>query len=93
MRATTLGALCSILIIAGLCYGQNPPFNYLKVNCDAEGFITLAVGEGPFERFFPLGTFFYPTLLRETDGMLGPTQDYANFAFMGGNLVVAPWRP
>ncbi len=93
MRATTVAASCSILIIAGVCYGQNPPFNYLKVSSDTEGFITLAEGEGPYERFFPLGTFFYPTLQPEQDYIKGPVEDYGGFGAMGGNLVVAPWRP
>ena len=93
MRATTITALCIILFNAYLCYGQNPPFNYLKVSSDAEGFITLAEGAGPYERFFPLGTFFYPTLPTQQDHIVGPAEDYAGFGAMGGNLVVAPWRP
>lgn len=93
MAAKTTTLICSILISAGLSYGQNPPFNYLKVASDAEGFITLAEGEGPYERFFPLGTFFYPTLRIQMDHMEGPAEDYAGFGAMGGNLVVAPWRP
>ena len=44
MRATTITALCIILFNGYLCYAQNPPFNYLKVSSDAEGFITLAEG-------------------------------------------------
>ena len=93
MRATTIAALCGVLIIAGLCYGQLPPFNYLKVGSDAEGFITLAEGEGPYERFFPLGTFFYPTLPPQQDHIIGPAEDYDAFANMGGNIIIAPWRP
>lgn len=93
MRATIIAALCGVLIIAGLCYGQLPPFNYLKVGSDGEGFITLAEGEGPYERFFPIGTFFYPTLPRQLDHIIGPAEDYDAFANMGGNLIVAPWVP
>jgi hypothetical protein len=92
MRATTIAALCVILFNAYLCYAQNPPFNYLKVGSDAEGFITLAEGGGPYERFFPLGTFFYPAL----PGVFDTTElqaDYGAFASNGGNLVVAPWDP
>jgi len=93
MRRTIISAVFVLLYIPGLCEGQNPPFNYLKVRSDAEGFITLAEGEGPYERFFPLGTFFYPTLRVQRDHMEGPAEDYAGFGAMGGNLVVAPWRP
>jgi hypothetical protein len=57
---------------------------------DDEGFITLTTGVST-GRFFPLGTFFYPAL--PPDGaLLGPAADYAAFAGLGGNLVVAPWH-
>jgi hypothetical protein len=92
MRATTITALCIILFNAYLCYAQNPPFNYLKVGSDAEGFITLAEGGGPYERFFPLGTFFYPAIPMGYD-TTNLQADYLAFSNMGGNLVVAPWDP
>jgi hypothetical protein len=63
MRATTLAAILVIVFIPVICKGQSEPFNYLKVSTDAGGFITLAEGDGPYERFFPLGTFFYPAIL------------------------------
>jgi hypothetical protein len=68
-------------------------FDYLTVGADGEGFITVSEGGGPAERFFPLGTFFYPALQPQFDEISGPTADFARFAGMGGNLVVAPWVP
>jgi hypothetical protein len=93
MPRTKVAAVCFVLFSAALSYGQEPdPFNYLKVSVDDEGFITLAEGEGPHERFFPLGTFFYPAVPGQLDSE-GPAPDYLRFANMGGNLVVAPWDP
>jgi hypothetical protein len=80
------------VLCAALAQGQEP-FNYLKVGVDAEGFITLSEGGGPYERFFPLGTFFYPAIPGVTD-IENTAANYLSFAnVMGGNLVAAPWDP
>jgi hypothetical protein len=93
MPRTKVAAVCLFLFSAAVSYGQEPdPFNYLKVSVDGEGFITLAEGEGPYERFFPLGTSFYPAIPMGYD-TTNLQADYAAFGYMGGNLVVAPWDP
>ena len=80
-------------LISGTAFAQVPdPFNYLKVGVDDEGFITLSEGGGPYERFFPLGTFFYPAIPMGYDTS-NVQADYLAFSNIGGNLVVAPWDP
>jgi hypothetical protein len=92
MGAKIAAILSGMLILAGLSYGQNPPFNYVRVSNDAEGFIILSEGDSPYERFFPLGTFFYPAIPMGFD-TTNLQADYLAFSNMGGNLVVAPWDP
>jgi hypothetical protein len=91
MRSKYIAASALLLAVCAASGQAQEPFNYLKVGADAQGFITLSEGGGPYERFFPLGTFFYPAIPGVTD--YKDTQaDYLNFAnVMGGNLVVAPW--
>jgi hypothetical protein len=93
MRSKYIAASALLLAVCAASGQAQEPFNYLKVGADAQGFITLSEGGGPYERFFPLGTFFYPAIPGEYDS-LGPAADYQKFAaVMGGNLVVAPWDP
>ena len=93
MRFKHLAAAAFFLVVCAALAQAQEPFNYLKVGVDGEGFITLSEGGGPYERFFPLGTFFYPAIPGIFDSE-GPGPDYLRFAtVMGGNLVVAPWDP
>lgn len=68
-------------------------FNAIRVGTDDAGFITLKEGDGEPYRWFPLGTFFYPSRYPELDVDPPPPLKviYEKFAIMGGNLVVAPW--